>query len=156
LKKLACCIAVVALAYAPRALACVNDTDCGATCGGMVCSFDVATYETCVAASSGDPGWCTGNAACQCAGATCNTTTHHCSFTQPMSGTDAATTMNDMTVTAKPDLSTQPDLSTKPVTTTSSSSSSGCDVSGGAPMSGLYWILGLALASALARRRVAG
>jgi hypothetical protein len=67
---------------APRAYAvCSNDTDCGATCGGMVCSF--AGTPTCVAASTGDPGWCTGNAGCQCPGATCNPTTHYCTYTTP-------------------------------------------------------------------------
>ena len=37
------------------ALACFVDTDC--PCGD-VCSWEKATYQTCVAASSGDKGWC--------------------------------------------------------------------------------------------------
>jgi hypothetical protein len=64
---------------------CTNDTDCvegGNACGGDVCSFKV-TPHVCVFAVSGDPGWCSANSKCWCAaeGATCNMTSHACTFT---------------------------------------------------------------------------
>jgi len=62
---------------------CTDDTDCidaGKACGGDVCS---GKTHTCVAATSEDPGTCSAAAKCWCAGqgATCDATTHHCSFT---------------------------------------------------------------------------
>jgi streptogramin lyase len=64
---------------------CTNDTDClgsGKACGGDVCSWKV-TPHVCVPANIMDPGWCTTAAKCWCMGegATCDSTTHHCSFT---------------------------------------------------------------------------
>jgi streptogramin lyase len=64
---------------------CMKDGDCiasGKACGGDVCSYAAATH-VCVLAVSGDPGWCGADADCWCKGqgATCNTTTHHCSTT---------------------------------------------------------------------------
>jgi streptogramin lyase len=77
-------------------MACTVDHDCvgsGMACGGDVCSWAV-TPHVCVLVETADPGWCTASASCWCAGegATCNTTSHHCSFTQdngvgPVSGT---------------------------------------------------------------------
>lgn len=74
---------------------CTNDTQCttnGTTCGTYVCSWATATHH-CVAASTGDPGWCGGGTAtqaaadmtckCRATGATCNTATHFCTFTMP-------------------------------------------------------------------------
>jgi len=54
----------------------------GKACGGDVCSWKV-TPHVCVLANSGDPGWCTGDAKCWCAGegATCDMSTHACSAT---------------------------------------------------------------------------
>ena len=62
---------------------CTDDTDCngaGKACGGDVCG---AETHTCVAATSPDLGTCSATAKCWCApeGATCDATTHHCSFT---------------------------------------------------------------------------
>jgi virginiamycin B lyase len=78
-------------------MACMVDHDCvgsGMACGGDVCSWAV-TPHVCVLAVTADPGWCTASSSCWCAseGATCNTTSHHCSFTQdngvgPVSGGD--------------------------------------------------------------------
>jgi hypothetical protein len=116
-----------ALVAGARAEACINDTDCGATCGGMVCSFAAATYQKCVAASTGDPGWCTSNAGCQCPGATCNATTHYCSTTMP-AGSDGGTTAMDMAKAAA-----APDLAMPQTTTTSSSSCSIGGAVGAAP-----------------------
>jgi len=76
------------------------DTSCtggGKTCGGDVCSWCAtagpgctATGKAvaCVAASTGDPGWCSTSAECWCSkeGAKCDTKTHHCSFTQADAG----------------------------------------------------------------------
>jgi len=64
---------------------CTKDSECGASgkaCGGDVCSYTV-TPHVCVLAVSGDPGWCGADADCWCkpSGATCNTTSHHCSST---------------------------------------------------------------------------
>jgi len=64
--------------------ACTKDTDCiasGKACGGDVCSYKT-TPHTCVLSTVGDPGWCTTTADCWCAfqGATCDTTTNHCSI----------------------------------------------------------------------------
>jgi streptogramin lyase len=64
---------------------CTKDTDCvngGMGCGGDVCSH-LASPPTCVLANTADPGWCTANSDCWCAseGATCDTTSHHCSTT---------------------------------------------------------------------------
>jgi streptogramin lyase len=64
--------------------ACTDDTDCidsGEACGGDVCSWKV-TPHVCVLATSGDPGWCTADAKCWCAGegAKCDATSHACSF----------------------------------------------------------------------------
>ena len=131
---LAVSVALLLLGQAPRALACINDTDCGATCGGMVCSFEAATYQQCVAASTGDPGWCTSNAGCQCAGATCNATTHYCSYTQPVDMAGVSTT-SDLATAAAPDMAKPP--------TTTTNSSSGCDFGGGAPVGGLGFVLAL-------------
>ena len=63
---------------------CMDDTDCidsGEACGGDVCSWKV-TPHICALATSGDPGYCTTNDKCWCAGegATCDTTSHACSF----------------------------------------------------------------------------
>jgi hypothetical protein len=62
---------------------CTDDTDCidsGKACGGDVCS---GKTHTCVESTSLDPGTCSAAAKCWCAprGATCDATTHHCSFT---------------------------------------------------------------------------
>ena len=64
---------------------CTNDTDCvesGKACGGDVCSFKV-TPHVCVLATSADPGWCSADDKCWCKseGATCDMTSHACSFT---------------------------------------------------------------------------
>jgi streptogramin lyase len=64
---------------------CTKDTDCvnsGAGCGGDVCNR-AATPPACVLANTGDPGWCTASSDCWCKsqGATCDTTSHHCSTT---------------------------------------------------------------------------
>jgi virginiamycin B lyase len=64
---------------------CTKDTDCinsGMGCGGDVCSH-AATTPACVLADTGDPGWCTTSSDCWCApqGATCDTSSHHCSTT---------------------------------------------------------------------------
>jgi len=64
---------------------CTDDTDCvesGKACGGNVCSWKV-TPHACVLAIKGDPGRCTNDSKCWCAGegATCNATSHSCSFT---------------------------------------------------------------------------
>ena len=64
---------------------CTNDTDCvnsGMGCGGDVCSH-ILSPSACVLANTGDPGWCTASSDCWCMseGATCDTTTHHCSTT---------------------------------------------------------------------------
>jgi streptogramin lyase len=64
---------------------CMTDTDCresGKACGGDVCSSKV-TPHVCVLANTGDPGYCTANDKCWCAGegATCDTAAHRCSFT---------------------------------------------------------------------------
>jgi streptogramin lyase len=64
---------------------CVKDTDCiasGQTCGGDVCSH-TTTSGTCMFAVTGDLGYCNATTDCWCAaqGATCNTASHHCSFT---------------------------------------------------------------------------
>jgi streptogramin lyase len=69
-----------------QGMACMVDTDCigsGRACGGDVCSW-MMTPHVCVLAVTGDPGWCTANTSCWCGGqgATCNMTSHHCSFTQ--------------------------------------------------------------------------
>jgi virginiamycin B lyase len=66
-------------------MACSKDGDCNASgkaCGGDVCSWATANH-TCVLAETADPGWCMADADCWCAsmGATCDKTTHHCSFT---------------------------------------------------------------------------
>jgi virginiamycin B lyase len=62
---------------------CTDDTDCigaGKACGGDVCS---GATHTCIAATSRDLGTCSMAAKCWCAaqGATCDASTHHCSFT---------------------------------------------------------------------------
>ncbi|HXK20280.1 MAG TPA: hypothetical protein VNG33_20865 [Polyangiaceae bacterium] len=62
---------------------CTDDTDCvgaGKACGGDVCS---AETHTCVSATSPDLGTCSAAAKCWCSGqgATCDSNTHHCSFT---------------------------------------------------------------------------
>jgi hypothetical protein len=76
------------------------DTSCtggGKTCGGDVCSWcatagpgctSTGKAVACVAASTGDPGWCSTSAECWCSkeGAKCDTKTHHCSFTQADAG----------------------------------------------------------------------
>jgi virginiamycin B lyase len=64
---------------------CTTDADCvgsGRACGGDVCSYK-QTPHVCVLAEGGDPGYCTSNAQCWCAGegATCDTTKHACSAT---------------------------------------------------------------------------
>jgi streptogramin lyase len=64
---------------------CTKDTDCvnsGMACGGDVCSHAVSP-PACVLANTGDPGWCTSSSDCWCMsqGATCDTTSHHCSTT---------------------------------------------------------------------------
>jgi streptogramin lyase len=64
---------------------CTKDGDCinsGMGCGGDVCGHATTTPQ-CVLANTGDPGWCTSRSDCWCApqGATCDTTTHHCSTT---------------------------------------------------------------------------
>jgi streptogramin lyase len=66
-----------------KPMPCTDDTDCngaGKACGGDVCS---APTHTCVAATSQDLGTCSTAAKCWCAGqgATCDASTHHCSFT---------------------------------------------------------------------------
>jgi len=71
------------MAAPPPAMPCTNDTDCigaGHTCGGDVCS---AMTHTCVGSATMDPGTCSMAAQCWCMseGATCDATTHHCSFT---------------------------------------------------------------------------
>jgi len=72
------------------------DTSCtggGKTCGGDVCSWcatagpgctSTGKAVACVAANTGDPGWCSTSAECWCSkeDAKCDTKTHHCSFTQ--------------------------------------------------------------------------
>ncbi len=68
----------------PPGMACTNDTDCigaGHTCGGDVCS---AMTHTCVGSATMDTGTCSTAAQCWCMseGATCDATTHHCSFTR--------------------------------------------------------------------------
>jgi hypothetical protein len=168
--SLAFSIALVVVAQAPTALACVNDTDCGAACGGMVCSFAGAT-PTCVAASTGDPGWCTGNAGCQCAGATCNSLTHYCTYTTPpadmaagkmdlLPADDAGPASADL-ATAKPDLATRaaadlavaaPDLAAV-VTPMTSSSSSSCAFGGPGLPGGVALLFASLLVGALALRR---
>jgi streptogramin lyase len=75
-------------AGAPPPLAgttCASDADCagsGRACGGDVCSYKV-TPHVCVLANTGDPGYCSANAQCWCAGegAMCNSANHACSFT---------------------------------------------------------------------------
>jgi streptogramin lyase len=62
---------------------CTDDTDCvgaGKACGGDVCG---AETHTCVPATSQDLGTCSTAAKCWCnaQGASCDATTHHCSFT---------------------------------------------------------------------------
>jgi hypothetical protein len=74
-----------------RAAACVNDIDCtanGTACGTDVCSW-ASTIHTCVAATSGDKGWCTVDTDCKChdAGATCIGT--FCSFVTTDAGAAA-------------------------------------------------------------------
>jgi streptogramin lyase len=64
---------------------CTKDTDCigsGKACGGDVCSAK-STPHVCVLANTGDPGSCNADADCWCAGegATCDMTSHKCSFT---------------------------------------------------------------------------
>jgi len=66
---------------------CAKDTDCinsGMGCGGDVCSH-AGAMPACVLANTGDPGWCSQTSDCWCnaQGATCDTTSHHCSVTQP-------------------------------------------------------------------------
>lgn len=84
------------------AVTCKFDTDCndgGLACGAMVCSWaahlvDAASPQVCMAASSGDPGWCSvtfdggPNEGCACSGAVCGSDAgaHYCSFTQSDSG----------------------------------------------------------------------
>jgi hypothetical protein len=88
---------------------CMHDTNCttsGTTCGTDVCSWLTDGGHMCVAASTGDPGWCNGasqaaaNNTCKCKGqgATCDMATHHCTFTVPRTdgGTDAATDSGSM------------------------------------------------------------
>jgi hypothetical protein len=156
---LAFSITLFVVARAPRALACINDTDCGATCGGMVCSFAAAHPQTCVAASTGDPGWCTSNAGCQCAGATCNGATHYCSYTMPvdMAGAPAAdmatSSTADMASAAKADLASAPAAAPDLAMVTSTSSSSGCAMAGAELPVGFALLFGSLLVGALALRR---
>jgi hypothetical protein len=170
---LAFAIALFVVAQAWDVLACVNDTDCGAACGSMVCSF-VGTPH-CVAASTGDPGWCTGNAGCQCPGAICSGT--YCSYTMPvdMAGgqmdmlplDDLGPAPTDLSTAAKPDLATAahadlavgaPDLAqpTGPGPMMSSSSSSGCAFGGADLPAGLALLFGSLLVGALVLRRRRG
>ena len=68
------------------AASCDHDTECpDSQCGGQVCQWG-ATH-TCVAAGTdpqGEDGWCNTDDECKCkaAGATCNLTTLHCTFTK--------------------------------------------------------------------------
>jgi streptogramin lyase len=64
---------------------CTDDTDCpesGKACGGDVCNVKV-TPHICVLAVEGNLGQCSDDSKCWCVGegATCNTTSHACSFT---------------------------------------------------------------------------
>jgi MYXO-CTERM domain-containing protein len=76
------------------ASACEVDTDCSKTCGGEVCEWSgtggSGGPDMCEAAGSqpGMDGWCNMTSDCTCAseGATCDTSTHYCSFTTPMDG----------------------------------------------------------------------
>ena len=68
-------------------MVCTTDTHClgsGKACGGDVCSWKVTPHSRprCLA-NSGDPGWCTADAKCWCAGegATCDMAKHACSAT---------------------------------------------------------------------------
>lgn len=77
-------------AQARAAISCAVDTDCtggGSSCGGDVCAWVSSTDHHCVAAGT-DPGWCTTSADCKCQsdGATCDATSHNCSFTTPQDG----------------------------------------------------------------------
>lgn len=70
------------------AITCDHDTECpGTACGGQVCRWFNNT-QMCVAAGTdpqGTDGWCNTDAECKCRGegATCDTTTLHCTFTKP-------------------------------------------------------------------------
>jgi MYXO-CTERM domain-containing protein len=125
-----------------------DDIDCpGMTCGGEVCSWCKTGMEGpmcasagaaaahCVAATTGDPGWCSKDSDCKCMaeGATCDTGTHYCSFTQPQdagtdsgSGEDAGTTPESGTsedAGTVPETGTGEDASASPETGTSEDAS---------------------------------
>ena len=87
-------VVIVAGAGEAAALSCLNDDDCpNLACGGEVCNWD--NFLTCQPAGmveAGKDGWCMDDTDCKCKaqGATCNTTTYHCTFTVMAAGTGGA------------------------------------------------------------------